>query len=400
MPAIRGQRTRSSRPVKRPPRIPTLPDVPVTLMLGCSTSDVNDYTQVGKGALALHGGTEVWDGWRTYTETNLYNYANRTGNQRPKFMCYSKSGANLGGTSPTYTAVFNEVKADLDAFYYTGGATSTTHATRWGIQLYWSNGNENSDKGALGPSGRSSPGTAQNVAGFVASQQGLYDAVHFIETNAGPTQGQRRYPDAFAGSDPTQNHEFNDIVQEWLYPSAPWHDFVVWSMYPPGRQPGGGLSEDPTYNWPSFNDVDWDSNPEGFLIRCYRRTKLAEAFAGHPLLIACGEVGIGDDPNDNTHRPYYAVYGIVEGCLRLGEQYSLTNQFLCWWDNQSSSTSAQNILSDEDPATTPTTREAWQGWALYNAYRGGTKPGSWATNPKANWTDPGGPGAEDTGTPL
>lgn len=353
------------------------------ILMGCSTS-VND-----------HGGTELWDGWRTYNESNLYTYCNRTDTgttRKPKFMAYSKAGANLGGTIPTYQGVFDEVLADLNTFYYTT-STGQTHTARWGIKLFWSNGNENHDKGAIAFDINNPPPTSQvpwphtqtQIDRYILSQSALYDAVHYID----PTTGQRRFPDAYAGSNPTHDAEKSGFVEDYLHQSAQWHDFVMWSMYPPGRK---STTSDPTFNWPSFIEDDWDNNPQGFLIRCWRRTKAMQNLAGHPILIGTGEVGIGNDPNDNTTRPYYAVYGLMEGMMRLNTQYGLTQAFACWWDQQTDSTTPQNILSDEDPATSPSTREAWQNHLAYNTYRGGTKPVSWAGTPKSGW--------KDTGTPL
>jgi hypothetical protein len=336
-------------------------------MIGCSASN-ND-----------HGGTEQWDGWRCYTQSAYNTYTSRTGLQRPKFIAYSKGGANLGGAIPTYNAVFNEVLNDLNNTYYSP-ATSQTQSAKWGIYTYWSNGNENYDKGAL-----TLPHTQAKINAYIVSQQALYDAVHYID----PITGQRRFPHALAGSNPTHNAEFDGNVEGWLHQSAPWHDFVMWSSYPPGRN---FTTADPRYDWPSLVDADHDNNPEGFMVRTLRRTKLAEAEAGHSLLYCIGEIGIGDDPSDNTTRPYYAVYGLIEPALRLADQYDLAMPFMCWWDNQTDANSAQNILSDEDPGTNPSTRQALQGWKGYNTYRGGTKPASWAGTPRGTWNT--------TGTPL
>ena len=356
----------------------------MVMLMGCSDSP-NE-----------HGDTELWDGWRVYDESAMLALANRTDTgttRKPKFLAYSKDGPNLGGTVPNYTTVFNEVKADLDSFYYTGGAGSQTHSNRWGIKLYWSNGNENHDKGAI-----TLPHSQAKIDNYIISQSALYDAVHFIDG----TTGQRRFPDAFAGSNPTHDAERSGYVQDWLVPSAPWHDFVMWSMYPPGRQT---TVSDPTFNWPSFVDADWDNSPQGFMIRCYRATKIAEANAGHPLLIGCGEIGIGNDDEDNTTRPYYIVHGMLESMMILAEQYDLQQPFACYWDNQKKAnntwdaTAPQNLLSTgtfngvlnvcEDPATSPSSREAWQNHLAYNHHRGGTRPASWVGNPKAGWKTTG-----------
>lgn len=363
----------------------TTDSVPTTtvMLMGCSASN-ND-----------HGGTEVWDGWRVYQESPMLNLANRTGSERPLFLAYSKDGPNLGSptnnTFSSYTSVYNEVLADLNDFYYTT-STGQTHTARWGIKLYWSNGNENHDKGALATH------NATQIGWFVESQRALYDAVHFID----PTTGQRRFPDAFAGSNPTHNAEQQGEVAAWLHPSARYHDFVMWSMYPPGREQ---TSADPTFSYPSFTESQRTVNPHGFLIRCFYRTKQAEAQAridtGNPNLkmsIGCGEVGIGNDPDDNTTRPYYAVHGLARAMYVLSNQYDLPMPFACWWDNQSSSSSSQNILQSgfgaqnwsstlllgEPAATNPSTREAWQNWTDYCHLSpfNGTHPASWAGNPK------------------
>jgi len=325
-----------------------------------------------------HGGTEDWDVWRVYNESAMLTLANRTGSLRPKALAYSESGPNLGGANPVYSTVYAHVLDKLNSFYYTTD-TGQTHTARWGIQLYWSNGNENMDKGALGPDQRTGP--ADNVPGFVESQRALYNAVHYVD----PSTGQRRFPDAFAGSDPTHDAEKKGIVEEWLTPSAPYHDFVMWSMYPPGRK---NTEADPTFNWPTYSEAAKDTT-EGFLIRTFARTKQAESVAGHPIMIAVGEIGIGDDPGDGYTRPFYAVYGMAHALTRLADQYDLQIPFACWWDNQTDSTSPQNILSDEPTGLNPSTRVAWQNWALYDRFRGGTNPPTFPNTPKSTWKTSG-----------
>lgn len=233
------------------------------------------------------------------------------------------------------------------------------------------------------------PHTAQGIGWYTTSMQALYAACHYID----PATGQRRFPDAYAGSNPVTYSEVLGQVADWLHPTAQYHDFVMWSMYPAGREE---TEEDPTYDWPSFNEANRNVRA-GWLLRCFYRTKLAEAVAGHPLLISCGEIGTGNDPGDNTTRPYYAVHSLARGMRLLSAQYQLTMPFACWWDEQVDSTRPQNILSDEDPATNPSTREAWQGaMTTYDHTNGGTHPASWAGNPKTT-----GPNAwKTTGTPI
>lgn len=323
------------------------------------------------------GGTKEWDAWRVYRESAMLSIANRTGNLRPKALAYSEDGPNLGGASPNYNTVYSHVLDKLNSFYYTN-ATGQTHSARWGIKLFWSNGNENMDKGAL-----TLPHTAAKIAAYTTSQRALYEAIHYID----PSTGQRRFPDAYAGSDPTTYGEQQGEVQDWLEASAMYHDFVMWSMYPPGRT---NTIDDPTFNWPTFNESQRTST-EGFLIRTFYRTKQAEALAGHPLMIAVGEVGIPDDPDDGTTRPYYATYGLAHSIARLGKQYSLTIPFACWWDAQVDSSKPDNRFSSEVTGLNPTTRQAWQNWKQYDTFNGGTLPNAWKNNPKAGWKDTGTP---------
>lgn len=359
----------------------TQPPVTTSIMMGCSNS-VNE-----------HGDTEVWEGWRAYTSSSLLSLANRTGTQRPKFIAYSKTGANLGGTNPVYSTVYNEVLADLNNFYY--GGTGNTHSARWGIELYWSNGNENHDKGALSIASTAGPNphsTAQ-INAYKTSMQALYDACHLT------VGGVRRFPDAYAGSDPTTEAERNGWVEDWLHPSAQYHDFVMWSIYPAGRK---DTEADPTFNWASTVDADWDNSPDGYMVRCFRRTAAAAAVAGHPIALGVGETGTGDDPGDSTTRPYWAVHGFMQPLMKLSTQYGVEVPFACWWDNQTDVSSPQNILSTGSPAwadgativgepasTNPSTRQAWQNHLQYNHLRGGTHPASWAGNPKAGWKTTG-----------
>lgn len=336
-------------------------------MLMCVSDGPND-----------HGGTNDWDAFRVYRESPMLAIANRTGDLRPKALAYSESGPNLGGTNPNYTTVYNHVLSKLNTFYYTN-ATGQTQSARWGIKLYWSNGNENYDKGALAV-----PHTAAGINAFVTSQRALYEAVHFVD----PTTGQRRFPDAYAGSNPIHEAEKEGILAEYLNPSAPYHDFIMWSMYPVGRKV---TAEDPTFNWPTFTESQRET-AEGFMIRAFYRTKQTEAVAGHPIMIAVGEVGIGNDPDDGTTRPYYAAHGLAHSFVRLANQYNLAIPFACWWDEQLTGVDApQNILSDEQPGLSPTTREAWQNWTQYDHLKAGTHPTSWTGNPKPAWKVTGTP---------
>lgn len=341
-------------------------------LMGCSTSNQD------------HGGTLVWDSWRVYQESEMLQVANRTGSQRPKALLYSKGGSPLGGTSPSYAAVYAEVLADLNAFYYNG--TGQTRSSRWGIQLRWSNGNEMHNKGVLSLPQTAEPGahTSTQVAGFATSQRALHDACHYVD----PATGQRRFPDAYAGSDPTTEAERSGWVEEWLHASIQHHDFVAWSIYPGGRK---DTVSDPTYNWPSLSPSQAQIAPHGYMVRCFERVKLACVAAGKPVssvALDVGETGIGDDPDDSTTRPYWAVHGFMHSLVTLSENYGIPLGTVNWWDNELTD-GPQNILSDEPPTTNPSTRVAWQNWQQYDHQRGGTHPASWAGNPKAGWKTTG-----------
>ena len=202
--------------------------------------------------------------------------------------------------------------------------------------------------------------------------------MHLVEN------GQRRFPDAYAGSDPTTEQERDGIVADWLHPSIRYHDFVAWSVYPAGRK---DTPDDPTFNFPSTNPADANVAPHGYMVRCFERVKQALDAAGMPrnaVSFHVGETGTGDDPDDPTTRPYWATYGFMHQLVTISENYRIPLGTVNWWDAQLDATSPQNILSDEDP-TTPSTREAWQNWYLYDRLRGGTLPSAWAGSPHAGW---------------
>lgn len=331
-------------------------------------------TMQGVSWAGTHGGITDWDGYRAYNSGTVMTAASRG----PAFLAYSESAANLGGTSIDYATILAHVKSFLDSFYYTGAAPVQTHSSRWGIKLFWSNGNENFNKGVLASH---NPTT---IAQYVTSQQALYDGCHYID----PGTGQRRYPDAFAGSNPTTFAEFTNQVADWLHPSARYHDFVMWSFYPPdnGRVDGDTFTQD----WPSFNESDRTNNSLGFLIRCFYRTKQAEAQAridradpNYRIGISCGETGAGRYTTDKTERPYWAANGMWRGPMKLGAQYDLDVPFLCWWDQ------LNNAFDLDVSGTTPTTAQVWRNPDSYIPEYGGSKPASWASNPNPAWSTSG-----------
>jgi hypothetical protein len=321
-----------------------------------------------------HGGQMAWDSWRVYTETTLHQIANRQGELRPQALLFTKQSTPFSGS---YQAIYDTVVADLNEFYY---STGNTQSGRWGVKVYWSNGNEMSNKGMLA----TTPHSAAAIDSFVTSQRALYDAVHLVEN------GQRRFPDAYAGSDPTTEQERDGIVADWLHPSIRYHDFVAWSVYPAGRK---DTPDDPTFNFPSTNPADAEVPPHGYMVRCFERVKQALDAAGMPrnaVSFHVGETGTGDDPDDPTTRPYWATIGFMHPLVTISESYGIPLGTVNWWDAQLDAASPQNILSDEDP-TTPSTREAWQNWHLYDPLRGGTLPAAWAGTPHVGWRTTGTP---------
>lgn len=316
------------------------------------------------------GGTQAWDCWRVYTRNEMLKRANQTGANRPKALAYSEDGPPLAGT---YEQVKAHVVEELESFYYNPDGS---RSSRWGIQLFWSNGNEMHDKGVL-----ALPHTATGIARFADSQRGLYDGVMTLNRD-----GSRRYPDAYAGSNPTTEAERQGWVEDWTSVTAEHHHFQMWSMYPHGRK---DTVSDPTFNYPSFDPASAVKNgKDWWLGRCFNRT----AAHGIPM-IAVGEVGIGNNPNDSTTRPWYVVHVLAHSFLRLADQYGLKIPFACWWDNELNG-GPQNVLSDEQPDTSPSTREAWQNHLTYNHLRGGTHPATWAGNPKTTWKTTGTPPAK------
>lgn len=345
------------------------------------------------------GGLTGWDGYRAYTSSRLYSFSDMTGagagQTRPKFVAYSKQGAPFSGS---YASILATCLNDLNAYYYTGGSSSQTHSSRWGIKLYWSNGNEMYDKGMLASQ------TPANIALFVESQRALYDACHYID----PTTGQRRFPDAYAGSNPVHSvaTQTGNEVKPWLIPSARYHDFVMWSAYPPGRQGNGagGIANetDPTFNWPSYDVSDRYDNELGYFLRPYMETNEARAQAridtGNPnfeITVNIGEIGIASDPDDSTTRPYFAVKAWFGSAVTLSAQFGITTDYICYWDNALGAGEPHTILADEPPnsdhggnngaSTSPSTALAFRDWDSYLELVGGTEPGSWSANPKGSW---------------
>lgn len=370
----------------------TLTETPVTVEMLIGASQNN----------ASPGGFSVWDGYRVYNRSDLYAQANKSGSARPKFIAYSEQGANLGDSNPVYNTVYNAVLNELNTFYYDN--TASTQSARWAVRLFWSNGNENYDKGALSPAPSGTTGhTDDQVARFTVSQQAGWDAVHYAPG------GTRRFPNASWGSNPTTEAERLGYCQKYLGATARYHDFVMWSMYPPGR----GVSQptwarNPRWDWPTLVDSQWAHTQLGWLTRCYRRTKAMQTQAridtGNPTLkiqIGCGEVGIASNPDDRACRPYYAVHALFGNMWQLATQYNLEMPFACWWDSKTAEDKPHNILTDEPPtsdhlsfgqgnsagnnsvAANPSTAEAIRNWKLYDKRQpGSSQPAQWTGFPR------------------
>ena len=204
--------------------------------------------------------------------------------------------------------------ADLNSFYYTS-ATRQTRSARWGIDLYWSNGNEMHNKGVCPCRRRLDQALTRTPRSQGSSPRSGRCTTR--STRVDPATGLRRFPDAHAGSDPTTEAERSGWVEEWLHASAKYHDFVAWSIYPAGRK---DTVDDPTFNWPSLNPADANLAPHGYMVRTSSGSGQATLAAGLPMgsiELHVGETGTGDDPDDSTTRPYWAVNGFMHPLMTL-----------------------------------------------------------------------------------
>ncbi len=345
-----------------------------------------------------------WALWRSY---NSGNRDTKLALAATQAVFYSEDGPNLGGANPNYNTIFNHVLDELDAIYY-NGVTSRgvggTHSSNWGKRLYWLNGNENFDKGAA-------PGstnwTQAQIDAMVLSQKALYDACHYAPG------GVRRYPDAKAATNPTQEQERKGWVAAALHPMARYCDAIIWSAYMPGRGVNDTtLSRYPRLDWPSFNEADRTALQPGWAIRPFYRTFQAQAAArtatGDPnfsIEIGIGEFGFASNPDDRTQRPYFAVHGCMGAFWILAGKYGLTLAGACWWSGQTGSTAPHDYITDEQPncdhiaqgtgaarganstAANPQTWVALRNWYLYDKrIAGSSQPAQWAGNPQQKVT--------------
>ena len=103
-------------------------------------------------------------------------------------------------------------------------------------------------------------------------------------------------------------------MADWLHPSAQYHDFVAWSIYPAGRKdtvddpPSTGRRSTPlTPTW--RRTATWSAASSGS--SGPRRRRDAPIGVGQ---LHVGETGTGDDPDDSDHQ---AVLGRHTGsCTR------------------------------------------------------------------------------------
>lgn len=351
--------------------------------MGVSNSDEN------------HGGTNAWESWRVYSYAEAKPIANVTGAAHPKALALTDKNAEP--TSPnsmyrSYQNAYDSFSAFLEDFYYGAGS-----AARADVEIHMANGNE-----------YGADVTAGNLAGFIQGCRGLYEASRILNPN-----GTRRYPLASTWLDPTHFQEANTIngsginvpLDQSIYPVVQYLDGIAWSLYPPGRE---SSVDDPTWEWPSFDgDLARDLTVGNqirlqrcYLVRCWRRTYEAQfpvynpyLTEFHPLKIACWEIGSGNDPDDQTTRPFWATH-IVASFRRLCENYSLEMATAHWWDQQLTQNGVPQSDNPFSHEQTPTgteisTRVAWQNWKQYSHWDGGTHPAAWAGNPKPTGTTAG-----------
>lgn len=346
---------------------PVTPVPSFTMLMGASVPDRQPMPPEGVAGQTQwppwSGGQTQWDAIRVYdfgdaiTEFNQWD---------PKVIGLTDSNTAIQGGASSATALRNF----LEDFYYPSG----TYNSRNGCEIHFANGNEYGNN-------------VTNVANFVDTVRRM----SLVINEAGSQTGGRRYPLASMWLDPTHYQENQKPANylESIMQSAPYLDGCAWSMYPPGRQPN---HSNPTFTKPTLTAT----STGGFLERCFQRTKLmsqasTNTYLGgvdNPLKIAIWEIGIGDDPNDRDHRPYYVAHSIASWCYErcLDPDMQMEMPVALWWDQQKDSTnSPENVLSNEPSTTSPSTAEAWKNWRAYMPEYGGTKPSNWPDAPKSTW---------------
>lgn len=316
---------------------PPPPPPPVsTMLMGVSNSP------------NTHGGFAKWDVVRVYQFGQAVGVFNEFS---PKVIALTDSNTNLQGGATSATALKNF----LETFYYGTGSD-----TRKNCEIHFANGNEYGDK-------------VNNQVAFADTVKRMYDVIH---TTVG---GVRRYPKAKMGLDPTHYQEKSGLIAKSITAEvAPYLDFLAWSMYPPGRE---STSADPTFTKPGTDPAVTG----GFLERCFQRTLAVQTLAKHPVEIACWEIGIGDDPDDKDHRPYYLAHSLISWCEKRAKALKLQMPVFIWWDAEVAGGNSQNILADEPTTTSPSTAKVLRDWRTFIPEYGGTKPANWPTGPKPTW---------------
>lgn len=328
------------------------------------------------------GGYQQWDYVRIYDfGTNGSEAIAAFNDHGVRGMGISDSGITPS-TSPT--SVASQVRALLIGFYEGSGS-----AARQDVELHVALENEYGDHITTG-----------NLSNWIAQHAAAADTI--LEMQG----GVRRFPKASLWADPTHYQEqrraggSNPLpvtLDQSLHPIARHlmrtGGGVAWSMYVPGRE---STVNDPTFDKPTTLEADRYNLNKGYITRCYMRTRDARTQGrtdlGDPtaaMRIACWEIGIGNDPNDNDHRPYFVVHSLVDTNLTLSQTYSLPIAALTWWDQQltkDGELQSDNPFSHEPTATNPSTAYAWRNALSMDHRRGGSHAGtSWPNNPKSSW---------------
>ena len=303
-----------------------------------------------------HGGQMAWDSWRVYTVTTLHQIANRQGELRPQAMLYSKQSDPLGRHLPGHLR-------------QRGGRPQRVLLLDRQHPL-----------GAVGDQGL----LVQRQRDV---QQG--DAGH----HAAQADGDRRpsSPPSAPCTTPPPGRERPAPLPRRLRRLRPDHRAGA-------RRDRGGLaaSHDPLPRLRGLVDLpgrpqghprrpdlqlgldqpaDANVAPHGYMVRCFERVKQALDAAGMPrnaVSFHVGETGTGDDPDDPTTRPYWAVHGFMHPLVTSARLRHPAGHRELVGRPAGRDLPAEHP-ADEDPAT-PSTREAWQNWHLYDHLRGGTLP--------------------------
>jgi hypothetical protein len=358
---------------------------------GRTATATANYTVTGQVAAPFLMGQSLPDGGKSQTDypppdcgynqidaIRCYDFpdVNRILAYDPKVVALTGGGGIQGGQNTA-----NDLEDFLASFYEGAPGFNFSNmplAQRQNVEIHYANGNEFGSN-------------VTNVASFVNTLQAIYNVIHQASWS--------RFPKASAWVDPTHFQENNTLNNGSSGQGSPgldqtidgrYLDGVAWSMYPPGRET---TSPDPTYSMPSFNESNEGNLQSGFLIRCWTRTRKQALAAGKPangLWISCWEIGIGDDPNDRTHRPWYLAHQLAGGFHKLNLQFNMTMKVALYWNQQVQD--QQGVIQSENPFnaeptnTNPKSVQVWRDWMQYNHEFGGTHPAAWVNNPQKNNT--------------